>query len=207
MRDRLKDAWWNNPLFSGIPLSANRNTPRPGAWDAATAFLPLENETLTLRARRLEEGTWAQSQGLGRSKTRSGYSVPSLIGKNSAGDWAISPVAAKAQADKLEKAKCLFDHNLTKKAERELACGLLGGLVICRNGHQFRVAYECGNRYCIHCGPKASSKLFAKHLERLVPVVGRIAPCWPPHRGEKPRVVIAKIDFPLGTRGSCPHPN
>ena len=205
-RDRLKDAWWNNPLFSGIPLSANRNTSRPGAWDVAREFLPIENESLTLRASRLEECTSAQSHGLGRSKTRSGYSVPSLIGKDSAGDWAISPVAAKAQADKLEKAKCLFDHNLTKKAERELACGLLGGVVICRNGHQFKVGYECGNRYCIRCGPKASTRLFAKHLERLAPVIARIAPCWPPPRGEKPQVVIAKIDFTLKNTGTLPTP-
>jgi hypothetical protein len=205
-RDRLNDAWWNAPLLSGIPLSATRNSSKPSEWDAARKFLPFENEPLTLRARRLEEGTSAQPQGQGRRKTRSSYSVPSLIGKDSAGNWAISPLAARAQEEKLEKAKCLCDHNLTKKAERELACGLLGGIVICGNGHQFKVAYECGNRYCIRCGPKASSKLFAKHHQRLAPVVARLAPCWPPHRGEKPQVVIAKIDFTLRNTGAMPTP-
>jgi hypothetical protein len=111
----------------------------------------------------------------------------------------------------------MFDLGLEKKAKRQAACGILGGEVHCRGGHNFFTAYRCGNRYCSNCAPLDGKKLFARQRDKLLFVSQRLMLCgeenceecfhaleeeriphWPPPRGEgKPRIVCAKIDFTL----------
>jgi hypothetical protein len=138
----------------------------------------------------------------------------------------FSPGAARAEHGKKIKAGCLAQDGLAAKANRELACGLLGGEIVCKNGHRFSVNYECGNRYCRTCGPKGARKLFAQKHEQLVQVAQRLLDCgnldckacywirkepgkikelqhWPPLPGEKPRVVVAKLDFTVVNTGQA----
>jgi hypothetical protein len=182
-----------------------------------------ESESLTQRARRLED------EGRQRKPLKQNggchYKPPAMLAKAD-GEWIVAPAARRAKPEKLEKSKAMWDKNLHSKAERELACGLLGGEVECKNAHRFRVAYECGNRYCVTCGPKAATRLFAKHRDRLFFTATRLLMCrgsdcwgdccdecsraieekrlphWPPPKGKKPRIVVATIDFTLKNTGS-----
>lgn len=179
------------------------------------AYFDQENETLTERARRLENGGKR-----GKSSRRlSTYQVPALIGKNSAGEFVFGESVARARPAKIAKAAEMFDGGLEKKAQREIACGLLGGEVVCRSGHRFSIAYECGNRYCQACGPRGANRLFSRSRDRLYSVAARLLSCgqncdqcraareqcrlphWPPRKGQKPKVVVAKLDFTLMNTG------
>lgn len=144
------------------------------------------------------------------------HHVPSMIAHDGSG-WIIHPIARGATPGKLTKSKRLYEFGLDKKAQREIACGLLGGISSCSSGHDFYVHYECGNRYCVRCGPKQANRLFAKQHDRLFFVTQCLMLCpspeectecnqaiaekrlphWPPAKGHRPRIVCAKIDFTL----------
>lgn len=227
-KKRLDEVWrarWA-PLFHG-PQAAWRDDQLAQQIDQAHELQLREGETLTDRARRLESTHHKAKRKL------TGYEVPNLLGVDDAGAWVLSPAATRAKPAKLDKSKRMFRGGLEKKAQRELACGLLGGEVVCRTGHHFRVGYECGNRYCVTCGPRSASRLYAKHRHRLLAVTrrlmycgdekcrecggqvaggdvglppsqetgGQIIPHWPPPRGRRPRIVIAKLDFTLKNTG------
>ncbi len=198
-RERHKNAWWS-PLFTGILIVASPDSELAGIATRTESYLVRAGESLVDRARRLNSGDKQAS------RKANGYSIPTLITQEPDGRWNVSPIAVRATQEKIEKAQHLCELGLEKKAQRELACGVLGGEVACRNGHSFRVAYECGNRYCVNCGPRAANRLFAKHHARLAGVVRRLVPDWPPAPGKKPAVVIAKLDFTLRNTGQMPSP-
>jgi hypothetical protein len=197
-RKKAGTAWWA-PLFTGLPLAATPNTELAAIVEQAESYQSRLGETLSQRARRLDSADK-------HARKANGYAIPTLLACEADGTWNVSPVAAYARKEKLEKAQYLHRKGLVQKAQRELACGLLGGEVVCRNGHVFRVGYECGNRYCVDCGPRAANRLFAKHHSRLAAIVHRLAPEWPPAPRQKPRVVIAKLDFTLRNTGRMPTP-
>jgi hypothetical protein len=142
----------------------------------------------------------------------------------------LSSEARAAKDGKKRKSARMFSAELEKKANRELACGLLGGVVKCIDGHKFGVWYECGNRYCIRCGPDRANESFAKILPRLRLATARLLDCgnvnckdcypfrrgrtrredgdqipiphWPPPKtGPRARRVIAILDFMLPKAG------
>jgi hypothetical protein len=223
-RKSLEKKWgskWAPPLLSGIVQAAIRQEDPDFA--IARELVQWDEETLAHRARRLEnEGR--QRKPL-KPKGGCRHTPPAMLAKD--GDvWLVSPIGRRATPAKLAKSKAMWDRNLHAKAERELACGLLGGPVECKNGHRFRTDYECGNRYCAGgCGKKAATRLFAKHKDRLFFVATRLLMCrgsdswgngcdecsqaieekrlphWLPPKGKKPRVVLATIDFTLINTG------
>jgi hypothetical protein len=199
-RKKKAESSWRSPLFTGLPVAATVDTELAGIVEHAGPYQPRLNETLSERARRID------SRDRHTGEKTNGYAIPTLLALEADGSWNISPVARRARKEKLEKAQHLYRKGLDRKAQRELACGLLGGEVVCRNGHAFCIGYECGNRYCVDCGPRAANRLFAKHHSRLTAVARRLVPEWPPAPGKKPRVVIAKLDFTLRNTGQMPTP-
>jgi len=132
------------------------------------------------------------------------------------GGWILHPATQRATPEKLTKSQRMYDGGLTKKAQREIACGLLGGEIQCRTGHRFRVSYQCGNRYCKNCAPRDGKKLFARQANRLRFAATRLMMCsdeceecskaieeqrlphWPPApKPFRPKTVCATIDFTL----------
>jgi hypothetical protein len=198
------------PLLQGTAIAAVPSV-RDHVHDEARELIQWESESLTDRAHRLEPKNVRKV-----SADQARHQVPAMIGKDDADSWVISPALRRATDGKLRKAKRMFEAGLEKKAQREIACGILGGEVHCTDGHSFRVAYECGNRYCTSCGPRDANRLFAKQHGRLLFVATRLMLCgvedcaecsaaieekrvphWPPPRGHRPRVVCAQIDFML----------
>jgi hypothetical protein len=219
------DANWHDPSFVSTWKQERREKleaawaarpPKPGRRQNRLEYFDQDHESLTDRARRLE-GSNVAKKTAGRRRLSS-YQVPALLGKNDAGEFVFSPHVSRARPAKIAKAAEMFDGGLTKKAQRELACGLLGGEVTCRSGHRFSIAYECGNRYCEKCGPRGANKLFSRQRDRLYAVARKLLACghglececasaesklphWPPPRGSRPRVVVAKLDFTLMNTG------
>lgn len=228
-KKRIEQIWGDQfkPLLIGIPLAATRRAP-----DLAAAIdqVQLETESVLEHARRL--GT--ETAGSHNLKSPRSYSVPDLIGKDRDGEFVIAPAARRADPTKIEKGKVMFRNDLVHKAQREIACGLLGGDVHCRNGHTFRAGYECGNRYCKTCGPKGANKVFAKYVARMRLAAAKILDCglpnckhcdpwrnnpgktklgeipiaiphWPPPmKGKRPARVIAQLDFMIPTLAGRP---
>lgn len=215
------------PLLTGTPLLAHSDPVRRAELAKATELTQWENESLIHHARRVE-GTPA-----GQVKKTDGRAIfaPPMLMANDRGDWILTAAARNAKPEKLAKGEKMYVNGLEKKANRELACGLLGWVVRCKEqGHVFKVPYQCGNRYCVTCGPRGAIRLFAKHHARLLFVCTRLMMCrssdswgnvcdecskaieekrvphWPPVRGQKPRVVLAKIDFTLRNTGEMPGP-
>lgn len=221
-RKKLQDKWREKfpSLLMGVPLAAVPGIRLP---PEVVELMQWENESLTHRAQRIESTEKVKKPKL-KNGSRSRHQVPTFIAKDEAG-WILAPAVARATAGKIEKAKSMYEQGLEKKAQREIACGVLGGEVVCRTGHAFRVSYECGNRYCVSCGPRGANKLFAKHHDRLLFVATRLLLCgqedclecsqaieqkrlphWPPPKGKRPRFVCAQIDFTLRHDGSMPVP-
>jgi hypothetical protein len=221
-RQELLARWNPQPLFSGIANAAQPAAESPFA--RATELVQFENESLLDRAHRLESELTKLKKG--KASCRAKYRVPSMLAK-AGDDWIMTPAVSRARPGKIEKSKAMYEADLVNKANRELACNLLGGEVECRSGHVFRVSYQCGNRYCVSCGPRAATRLFKKHSPRFLFVATRLLMCraadtwggmceecskaieekrlphWPPPRGVKPRVVVAKIDFTLKNTGQA----
>ena len=128
------------------------------------------------------------------------YTVPDLIGRAcgicgkhfeegkcscahgaGAGEIVLAPHTHRADPRKIRKATRMYDAGLEHKAQRELACGLLGAEVKCRNGHTFRERYECGNRYCTYCGPKEANELFARTLGKIRLAAAKLLDCGEPN--------------------------
>lgn len=219
----LEEKWRKNfpALLSGISLAAEPGRKLP---PAAVQLVQWESESLLHRANRLESAASGQKQNASIKNSRSKHQVPDLLARDGAG-WIVAPAAQRASAGKLEKAKAMYKSGLEKKAQRELACGVIGGEVSCKTGHSFRVSYECGNRYCVTCGPRGAVRLFAKHADKLLFVTTRLmlcgaedcaecskaieekrAPHWPPAPGVRPKMVVAKLDFTLRNTGERPGP-
>jgi hypothetical protein len=184
------------------------------SFEQAAELTQYEGEGLGDRARRIEPRTES-----GRSNSRSSveaHRVPDLIAHDGE-QWLMSPIGKRAKPERVTKSKRMYEQDLTKKAQRQIACGILGGEAHCKDrGHKFYIAYECGLRYCPDCGPKLANKLFARQHDKLLFVAQRLMLCgvdgcfqcndaidkgklphWPPPRGQKPRIVCAKLDFTL----------
>lgn len=176
-RKKTLHQWWTHnvsPLLDGVMLPARPGEPVPGQLLPGQLLtveeMPREGETLSARARRLDH----QEDGPGAKKP---WSVAQMIGKNSAGETVISAPARRASEFKKGKGVSLVDAGLTKKANREIACGLFGGIVKCTTGHKFHVGYECGNRYCPTCGPKGAKELFASTIGPLQLAAAKMLDC------------------------------
>lgn len=139
--------------------------------EIARDSIQVEDEELCDRAARLEPG----AKRSGKSASQARHQIPTMLAYD--GGWIKHPVLDRAEPDKLEKSTDMYDHGLEKKAQRELACGLLGGEVHCRSGHTFLAAYRCGNRYCKTCAPLDGKKLFARQADRLLFVAQRLMLC------------------------------
>jgi hypothetical protein len=217
-RERLETAWaLRAPLFSGLALTS---LPHVSIREDVLKSLREQqepNETLSQRARRLEKTTHRPKEN-----RTSSYRVPALLVRQDDGTFEVSPWASRADAEQLQQAQSMIGLGLPKKAQRVLACSLLGGEVICRSGHKFSVKYACGSRYCRMCGPKAAARLFAKYCDPLLRVAAELLRCnradcqecehsrhdksvphWPPIRKIKPKNVIAKLDFTLKNTGKA----
>lgn len=178
-KKRLDEIWGSQfkPLLFGVPLAAD---PRPidpalaSEFAAARDQAQQDGELFTVRARRLGDPSAIVAGG-----TRA-WSVPALIGMDDAKQFVLSPMAKRATPEKLEKAKAMYELGLDHKSQREIACGVLGGKVHCRNGHEFRCDYECGNRYCKTCGPKRANEVFAEYLGRIRLKAAKLLDCGRP---------------------------
>ncbi len=221
-KQNLEKVWGKNfaPLLMGLSLAADRREPGELVPGTCLELLQQTGESLTERARRLE------NQGDSQHATRRAWSVPYLVGVNDAGTVIFSAPGQRASDWKRRKGVPMVHADLLKKANRELACGLVGGPVKCKNGHQFHVAYECGNRYCPKCGPEGAKKLFARTLGPLRLAAARLLLCdnaacaecfwwrqgmdragdnlphWPPQKNRRhPKTVVAILDFTLRNIG------
>jgi hypothetical protein len=212
-RERLADKW-RESMAMARKLTLNCDQ-RP------QELVQFESETLIDRAHRIEKkGNSPRPSGKGAH-----FQCPDLITRAESGEWILQPAVVRATQGKITKSKRMWELGLDRKAQRELSCGLIAGEVQCRGGHRFYVGYECGNRYCITCGPKSAQRLFAKNADRLLFVATRLMLCereecnecsraieakelphWPPPRGHKPAIVCAKLDFTLKNPGSRPVP-
>lgn len=214
-----KERWY--PLLYGVASSATMPQDGPPATFQASEATQGERESLTARAHRLD-GICEPGR-----EPNDNYVPRLVVYDQDAGQVIFSPSAEAATEPKKIKAGCLAMDGLEAKANRELACGLLGGEVVCTNGHHFRVGYECGNRYCVTCGPKGARKLFAQKHEQLFQVAQRLLDCgdvnckicyqvrrrdpaaanvlphWPPIKGQRPKVVVAKLDFTVVNTGQA----
>jgi hypothetical protein len=228
-KKRVQEVWGEEfkPLLIGVALAADRKEIDPELKaEMAASFDQAQQEGETFSARAYRTG----DKGTAESSVRA-WSVPALLGKDSEGVLILSAIARRASPEKIDKAKAMFCMGLDHKSQRELACGVLGGEVKCRNGHSFLAGYECGNRYCKTCGPQRANEVFAKYIGRIRlkasklldcgrPICGecewwrdnptktknsdgtaRDLPHWPPPmNGNRPRVVVAQIDFVIPNR-------
>jgi hypothetical protein len=110
-----------------------------------------------------------------------------------------------AEESAIEQAVLMFDAGMKSKAIRLVLCRLLGRRANCPEGHNFFIAYKCGNRYCRFCMPAVFQALFDELLSRLGPIAERLVPEWPVV-GHAPRRVIAKIDFTVPNPGRMATP-
>jgi hypothetical protein len=206
-RDKIERDWERRLKYE--PFLA---TPQQAAREAVQD----EFEGLSSRARRLEPGAKKSSTGISPEQAR--HQVPAMLAKDQSG-WILHPGLKDATPAKVRKAESMYDQGLVKKAQREIACGILGGEVECRGGHKFQAPYRCGNRYCSNCAPIDGKKLFARQHDRILCVATRLMRCgpegceecakaveekrlphWPPPpRSElelgHPKIVCATIDF------------
>jgi hypothetical protein len=190
------------PLLSGVALSAQPAVAAALALKLADEWEREDAGSLLQRAHRMDG-----SLGLPKIKKRDGrsaYRPPELLSVDADGnvrlpEWMIP--TSSVRPEKLAKAVALYNLGLKKKAQREIACGLLGGEVRCKHGHRFRVTYRCGDRFCVDCAELYGRALFARALARIEPVAKVLCPCWPAHEGERPERVMAKIDFTLRNCG------
>jgi hypothetical protein len=181
------------PLFVGLPLAERRDTTLPGTFAFIEKTLLHEGESLTERAHRLEA-----TEGRGRNRSRrSTYSVNCAIGKDDAGEFVIAEWARAATPNSIECAKFLYEIGLEKKAQRRIACTVLWAARHCPSWHRWRVAYQCGNRYCQNCGPRRARKLQGESLNKLTPVTADI-------REKNKSAVIAAVDFTWRNTGRMP---
>lgn len=191
------------PLLTGVALSAHAPA------DAASLASRLANEwdrqhagTLLARAHRMDGSLFLPK--VKKRDGRSAHRPPDLLATDADGnlrlpEWMIPK--GSVRPEKLAKAEALYNLGLRKKAQREIACGLLGGEVQCKRGHRFRVSYRCNHRFCVDCAEGYSRALFSKAWGRIEPVAKVLCPCWPAHEGTRPERVIAKIDFTLRNSG------
>jgi len=195
-RKTLEQRWEDNykPLFDGAALAARRDPTLAGVLAFARGTLLAEGESLCDRARRLEQEE--SRRGNNRSR-RSTYAVQNAIGKDDAGDFVIADWARAATPNSQECSKFLYEIGLTKKAQRRIACYVLWGKRPCPNGHKWKVAYQCGNRYCQNCGPRRIQKLQAESMAKFAPVVADI-------RAKNKSAVVASIDFTWRNTGQMP---
>jgi hypothetical protein len=208
-RKKLENSWLVKfPLLEGLPrvadISLESRKQAAASIDIWEQAQQKTSEGLSARCKRLDKNTSVKTASSQGSARRRAYAVPKLIRRQTDGTWILSPIIEHAKPEKLAKAKALYERGLVKKAQRELACGLLGSVVICPNGHQFCVGYDCGHRFCPDSGPKYARRLFGKYVDRFRTVASHLVPCWPPHSGQKPAFVIAKIDFTLRNTGAMP---
>lgn len=217
----LQSSWKKNgrlnfaPLLAGVPVTVAPDLSVLANFEQVAPLTQYESESLLDRARRIEPRA-ARSPTNGRALLTDAYRVPDLIAHDGQ-QWILSPMGKRAKPERLAKSKRMYEQGLTKKAQRQIACGILGGEAHCKDqGHRFYVAYECELRYCPDCGPKLANKLFARQHDKLLFVAQQLMRCgiddcrecndaiqngtlphWPPPRGHKPPVVCAKLDFTL----------
>ncbi len=217
----LQSSWKKNgrlnfaPLLSGVPVAVAPDLSVLATFEQVAALTQYETESLLDHARRIEPRT-ARGRSNGPALGTDAYRVPDLIAHDGQ-QWILSPMGKRAKPERIAKSKTMYEQDLTKKAQRQIACGILGGEAHCKDqGHKFYVSYECGLRYCPDCGPKLANKLFARQHDKLLFVAQRLMLCgvdecrecneaienrrlphWPPPRGQKPRIVCAKLDFTL----------
>jgi len=177
-KKRIEEIWGSEfkPLLMGIPLAIDRK-PEIQDPDLAEAIEQIqgESETIAARAHRLNGG----DRGAAIAGP-SGHTVPDLIGEQD-GELILTPLARRADPWNIEKACAMYRSGIDRKAQRQLACHLLGAEIHCSNGHSFRAAYECGNRYCKVCGPKGANELFAKKLGAIRMAAAKLLDCGAPN--------------------------
>ena len=217
----IESSWKKNerlnfaPLLSGIPVVVAPDLSVLASFEQVTELTQYESESLLDRALRVEQYA-VQGRSNKRSSVTESHRVPDLIARDGE-QWILSPMGRRAKPELIAKSKRMYEQGLTKKAQRQIACGILGGETHCKDqGHKYYVPYECGLRYCPYCGPKLANKLFARQHDKLLFVAQRLMLCgvdncrecneaiknrrlphWPPSRGQKPRIVCAKLDFTL----------
>jgi hypothetical protein len=194
----------DHPLLSGVARSATAPADAGViAYDRAQQWEWEQHGTLLERAHR-QDGA-AHLVPARKRDRRSLYRPPDLLWRAADGTWQFPvwavPITAMRPL-KLDKAQELYMLGLRKKAQRELACGLLGGEARC-SCRSFRVAYRCNHRFCVDCAEAYSRSLFKRAWTRLQPIAAVLCPCWPVHPGADIRngPVMAKIDFTLRTTG------
>lgn len=220
-RASIESSWKKNerlnfaPLLSGVPVAAAPDLSALASYQQAAELTQRESERLLDRAHRIEGRKGSQRTNKGSSRAEA-HRVPDLIAHDGE-QWFLSPMGRRAKPERIAKSKQMYEQGLTKKAQRQIACGILGGEVHCKDqGHKFYIGYECGLRYCPICGPKLANKLFARQHDKLLFVAQQLMRCgiddcrecndaiqngrlphWPPPRGQKPPGVCAKLDFTL----------
>jgi hypothetical protein len=92
---------------------------------------------------------------------------------------------------------------LLRKANRLANCKVTGRRLDCSQNpdHRFFGVFNCGNRYCRHCGPSIFSELFGKYMG-LWPIVEKLVV----QPGFRRSNVIATLDFTAVNLGRMPLP-
>jgi hypothetical protein len=92
---------------------------------------------------------------------------------------------------------------LLRKANRLANCKVTGRRLDCSQNpdHKFYGAFNCGNRYCRHCGPAIFSELFGKYMG-LWAIVEKLVV----RPGFRSANVIATLDFTAVNLGRMPLP-
>jgi hypothetical protein len=176
-KQRLEQVWGTQekPLLFGT--SVDRPIAKPGTRQNRIAYFHQEEQPASLADRlAADDGNPRAASG----ESPRFYSTLHLMG-TSGGEIVITPAARAADPKKKTKARLMYERGLEKKANRELACGLMGGVVSCKEGHSFAVSYECGNRYCPRCGPDRANESFAKILGRMRLTTALLLDCGDPH--------------------------
>ncbi len=91
--------------------------------------------------------------------------------------------------------------DLRTKAQRRLLCGSVGKAAVCTNSEceaKFFAPFGCNTRFCPRCGPRLAAKTFAKHRNRLYPVVKDLL--------RNPRNLLIKLDLTTINLGRMPTP-
>lgn len=214
-------ARFKKPLVGALGLDVNQWTKRVVErifrTETPIDLIGPDYENVLDRAHSLE-GHAKKPRGPQRKGKK--FLVPAML-ERIEGEWVYHPMLKRQDAQTLEKARQLHTGGLVAKAERQAACGIVGGKVICENGHEFFEAYDCELRYCRRCGPKLANQLFAKHCDRLLFVAQSLMLCgtencaeceraikekqlphWPPPKGARPSIVCAKLDFTVRSEGT-----
>jgi hypothetical protein len=192
----IESSWKKNerlnfaPLLLGVPVAAAPDLSALASYEQAAELTQCESESLLDRAHRIEGRKGSQRTYRGSSRAEA-HRVPDLIAHDGE-QWILSPMANRAKAEHIAKSKRMYEQGLTKKAQRQIACGILGARLTAKTrgtnstwltsvvsaiapiaARSSLTGFSRGSMtsFCLWLSPRAISSAFAdSHCSRLMPV-------------------------------------